>query len=74
MVPGLTTPDNLKTANQAMDMFKEVLAQNPNDVNSMKEIAGIYFSIKDLDEAEDMAEEGSRLSIPRILRQPIPSA
>jgi tetratricopeptide (TPR) repeat protein len=52
VVPGLTTPDNLKTANEAMDIFKQVLAQNPNDVNSMKEIAGIYFSIKDLDDAE----------------------
>jgi tetratricopeptide (TPR) repeat protein len=52
VVPGLTTPENLKTANQAMDIFKEVLDQNPNDVNSMKEIAGIYFSIKSLDEAE----------------------
>ncbi len=52
VVPGLTTPDNLKTANEAMDIFKQVLAQNPSDVNSMKEIAGIYFSIKDLDDAE----------------------
>jgi tetratricopeptide (TPR) repeat protein len=52
VVPGLTTPDNLKTANQAMDIFKEVLEQKPNDVNSMKEIAGIYFSIKDLDNAK----------------------
>lgn len=53
VVPGLTTPENLKTANRAMDIFKEVLQQNPNDVNSMKEIAGIYFSIKDFDDAED---------------------
>jgi len=52
VVPGLTTAENLKTANQAMDIFKQVLAQDPNDVNSMKEIAGIYFSIKDLDNAE----------------------
>ena len=52
VVPGLTTPENLKTANQAMDIFKEVLAQNPNDVNSIKQIAGIYFSIKDLNDAE----------------------
>jgi tetratricopeptide (TPR) repeat protein len=52
VVPGLTTPDNLKTANQAMDIFKQVLAQNPNDVNSMKQIAGIYFSINDMDNAE----------------------
>ena len=52
VVPGLTTPDNLKIANQAMDIFKEVLAQNPSDVNSMKQVAGIYFSINDLDNAE----------------------
>jgi tetratricopeptide (TPR) repeat protein len=52
VVPGLTTPDNLKTANQAMDIFKQVLDQNPNDVNSMKQIAGIYLSVKDLDNAE----------------------
>jgi len=52
VIPGLTTPDNLKNANQAIDIFKEVLATNPNDVDSMKKIAGIYFSIKDLDNAE----------------------
>ncbi len=52
VVPGLTTPDNLNTANKAMEIFKQVLDQNPNDVNSMKEIAGIYFSIKDMDDAE----------------------
>jgi tetratricopeptide (TPR) repeat protein len=53
VVPGLTTPDNLKTANQAMDIFKQVLDQNPNDVNSMKQVAGIYFSINDMDDAEN---------------------
>lgn len=52
VVPGLTTAENLKSANQAMDIFKEVLDKNPNDVNSIKQIAGIYFSIKDLDNAE----------------------
>ena len=52
VVPGLTTPDNLKTANQAMDIFKQVLSQNPNDVNSMKQIASIDFLIKKNDEAK----------------------
>ena len=52
VVPGMNTPENMKTANQAMDIFKQVLAQNPNDVNSIKQIAGIYFSIKDMDNAE----------------------
>ncbi|MGA2207660.1 MAG: tetratricopeptide repeat protein, partial [Terracidiphilus sp.] len=45
VAPGVTTPDNLKTAAQAIDIFKDVLATKPNDINSMKQIAGIYFSI-----------------------------
>jgi tetratricopeptide (TPR) repeat protein len=52
VVPGMTTPDNLKTAKQAIDIFQQVLNDNPNDVNSMKQIAGIYFSINDMDNAE----------------------
>jgi tetratricopeptide (TPR) repeat protein len=52
VVPGLDTPDNLKTAQQAVSIFEEVLAKEPTDVNSMKQIAGIYFSIKKFDEAK----------------------
>ncbi len=52
VVPGMTTPDNLKTAGQAIDIFKDVLNSNPSDVNSMKQIAGIYFSTNDMDNAE----------------------
>jgi len=52
VVPGMDTPDNLKTANQAIDLFKQVLAKDPQDINSMKEIAGIYLSVKNLSEAE----------------------
>ncbi len=51
IVPGLDTPENLKTADQAISIFQEVLAKDPSDVNSMKQIAGIYFNIKKLDEA-----------------------
>lgn len=51
IVPGLDTPDNLKTANQAISIFQEVLAKDPNDVNSLKQIAGIYFNIKKMDDA-----------------------
>jgi len=53
VVPGLTTPDNLKNAQQAISIFQEVLAKEPDDVNSLKQIAGIYFSIKNFDEAKD---------------------
>ena len=53
VVPGLETAENLKTAEQAIDIFKEVLVKTPNDVNSLKQIAGIYFQIKKLDEAKE---------------------
>ena len=53
VVPGLTTPDNLKNAQQSISIFQEVLDKEPNDVNSLKQIAGIYFSIKKFNEAKD---------------------
>ncbi len=53
VIPGLDTPENLKTANQAIDIFEQVLKQEPNDVNSLKQIAGIYFSIKKFPEAKE---------------------
>jgi tetratricopeptide (TPR) repeat protein len=57
VVPGLTTPDNLKNAQQAISIFEEVLAKEPNDVNSLKQIAGIYFSIKKFDEAKEFQKK-----------------
>jgi tetratricopeptide (TPR) repeat protein len=53
VVPGLTTPDNLKNAQQAINIFQDVLNKEPNDVNSLKQIAAIYFSIKNFDQAKD---------------------
>ncbi len=53
VVPGLDTVENLKTAQEAIDIFKEVLVKDPNDVNSLKQIAGIYFQIKKLDDAKE---------------------
>jgi hypothetical protein len=63
VAPGLDTPENLKTANESIKIFEEVLAKDPTDVNSMKQIAGIYFNIanrnnpdqweQDLDNAEE---------------------
>ena len=53
VVPGLDTPDNLKTAEQAVVLFKEVLDKDPCDVNSIKQIAGIYYQIKKTDDAKD---------------------
>ncbi|HVC47550.1 MAG TPA: tetratricopeptide repeat protein [Terracidiphilus sp.] len=53
VVPGLDTPANLKTAQQAIGIFEQVLAREPNDINSLKQIAGIYFSVKRLDDAKE---------------------
>jgi tetratricopeptide (TPR) repeat protein len=52
VVAGLDTPDNLSTAQQAIDIFNDVLAKDPHDVNSMKQIAGIEFQVKKLDLAK----------------------
>ena len=52
VVPGLDTVENLKTAQEAIDIFQEVLAKDPNDSTSLKQIAGIYFQIKKLDDAK----------------------
>jgi tetratricopeptide (TPR) repeat protein len=57
VVPGLDTPDNIKTAQQAIDIFQEVLDKDPTDVNSLKQIAGIYFSIKNFDKAEEFQKK-----------------
>jgi tetratricopeptide (TPR) repeat protein len=51
VVPGLETQENLSNAQQAIDIFQEVLSKDPSDVNSMKQIAGLYLSIKKLDDA-----------------------
>ncbi len=53
VVPGLDTPENLKTANQAVAIYQEVLNKNPTDVNSMKQIAGIYFNVNQFDKAKE---------------------
>src|ERR1700761_2909005 len=45
VVPDLTTPDNIKTANLAIQNFQKVLAEDPKDVNSLKGSASIYFNI-----------------------------
>ena len=52
VVPGPDTPENMKVAQQAIDIFGQVLVNEPHDVNSMKQVAGIYFSVKKLEDAK----------------------
>jgi len=53
VVPGLTSKDNLKNADQAIGLFQEVLNKDPNDANSAKQIAAIYFSVDNFDKAKE---------------------
>jgi tetratricopeptide (TPR) repeat protein len=53
VVPGLDSADNIKIAQRAVSTYQEVLADDPNDVSSLKGIAGLYFTIKKLPEAKE---------------------
>jgi Tetratricopeptide repeat len=53
VVPGLTTKENMKTAQQAIDTFQQVLAEHPDDVNSLKGVGSLYFNMKKLSEAKE---------------------
>lgn len=68
VVPGLETPENLKIAQQAIDLFQKVLEKRPHDVNTMKQIAGIYISIKRLEDAKDWQKK-ALAEDPRIPRR-----
>lgn len=52
LIPGLDTPENLRIAQKAIDNFKRYLGTRPHDVNPMKQIASVYFSIGKLDDAK----------------------
>ncbi len=53
VVPDLTTPENLKNANLAIQGFQAVLDKDPRDVGSLKGIASIYYNIQQYDKAKD---------------------
>jgi tetratricopeptide (TPR) repeat protein len=45
VVPMLDTPDNLKTAHQAIDILQQVLEKSPHNTTVMKQIAAVYIEI-----------------------------
>jgi tetratricopeptide (TPR) repeat protein len=49
--PGVTSDDNIKIGQQAIEAFQTVLQRNPNNVNSAKGIAGIYYNMKEFEKA-----------------------
>jgi tetratricopeptide (TPR) repeat protein len=46
VVPDLDTPENLATAKKAIDGFNAVLADNPNDLDALRQVASIHRNIK----------------------------
>ena len=54
-IPGVDSPDNLRTAQQAIDEYQKVIDSNPareQKVNSAKGIAYLYLNMKKFDEAK----------------------
>src|SRR5580765_7275783 len=54
-IPGIDTPDNLRTAQQAIDEYQRVIDANPSrdqKVNSAKGIAYLYLNQKKWDDAK----------------------
>ncbi|HUO17134.1 MAG TPA: hypothetical protein VMX38_19285 [Verrucomicrobiae bacterium] len=54
-IPGVDSPDNLRTAQQAIDEYQKVLDANPSreqKVNAAKGIASLYYNMKKFDDAK----------------------
>lgn len=51
-IPGVDSPENLQNATGAIQQYKDVLAQDPKNVNSMKGIAGLSLQMKKFDDAK----------------------
>lgn len=53
VVPQLTTPENMATAQKAIDAFQKVLDKDPNDETALKQIASIYRNVKKYAQAKE---------------------
>jgi len=54
-IPGVDSPDNVRTAEQAIDQFQRVIDDKPSreqKVNSAKGIASLYFNMKKFEQAK----------------------
>jgi tetratricopeptide (TPR) repeat protein len=60
-VPGAESEENLKTAQEAIDAFQDVLKQDPGNLTAIASIAQIYFSMKKFDEAKEYNERRIKL-------------
>ncbi len=53
VVPNMTTPDNMKNAELAIDQYQQVLDKNSSDLTGLKGIAQIYFNIGQYEQAKE---------------------
>ena len=63
-IPGADSPDNNRYAEQAIDVFKEVLSLHPpqeQQVHSLKGIASLYFNMKKFDQAKEYYQKVTEL-------------
>jgi tetratricopeptide (TPR) repeat protein len=51
-IPGAESAENTKMGERAIEEFKKVLVDEPNNANSVAGIASIYFNMKRLDDAK----------------------
>lgn len=51
-VPGVDSPENLQNANSAIAQYQAVLEKDPNNINAIKSLAGLYFNMKKFDDSK----------------------
>jgi tetratricopeptide (TPR) repeat protein len=51
-VPGIDAPDNLKLANEAVEVYKQVLALDPRNITALKDLASLEFNMRKFEEAK----------------------
>jgi tetratricopeptide (TPR) repeat protein len=60
-IPGADAPDNNKFAEQAIEQYKEVLARDPKNANSVKGIAYLYLQMKRFNDAKEYYRKATEL-------------
>jgi tetratricopeptide (TPR) repeat protein len=60
-IPGADTEENNRMANSAIEEYKNVLQEDPNNVGSVKGIAYLYLQMKKFDQAKEYYKKASAI-------------
>jgi tetratricopeptide (TPR) repeat protein len=52
-IPGVESPENMRTAELAIEQYSKVLENDPRDLTSLKGIASLYFNMKKFDKSKE---------------------